>query len=64
MFSGVSNRIQNDLIEAVGEVMRDAVNYAASFVAVEKPVHCHSSAMLYIGLIRMFVNKGCQGTSG
>ena len=31
---------------------------------IKKPVHCHSSAMLCIDLIRMFVNKGCQGTSG
>ena len=38
MFSGLSNSIQNDLIEAVGEVIRNYINNeinAVSFVAVE-----------------------------
>lgn len=38
MFSGLSNKIQNDLIEAVGDVIRNDIKKetdAAPFVAVE-----------------------------
>ena len=60
MFSGLSNRIQNDLIEAVGEVIRNDIKNeinAASFVAVEVDETTDVTNKAQISVILRYVAK-------
>ena len=60
MFSGLSNRIQNDLIEAVGEVIRNDIQNeinAASFVAVEVDETTDVTNKAQISVILRYVAK-------
>ena len=60
MFSGLSNRIQNDLIESVGEVIRNYIKNeinAASFVRVDVDETTDVTNKAQISVILRYVAK-------
>ena len=68
MFSGVSNRIQNDLIEAIGDVIRNDIQTeinAAPFVALEVDETTDVTNKAQISVILRYVAKSklaCEGS--
>ena len=68
VFSGVSNRIQNDLIEAIGDVIRNDIQTeinAAPFVALEVDETTDVTNKAQISVILRYVAKSklaCEGS--
>ncbi|XP_019735416.1 zinc finger MYM-type protein 1-like [Hippocampus comes] len=65
VFSGLSNRIQNDLIEAIGDVIRNDIKReinAAPFVAVEVDKTTDITNKAEISVILRYVTKKMQHT--
>ncbi|XP_036973754.1 zinc finger MYM-type protein 1 [Acanthopagrus latus] len=63
VFVGTSNRIQNDLIEAISDVVRSSIKSdvdAASFVAVEVDETTDANNKAQISAVLRYVNSDCE----